>query len=154
MNIEKEKSPYKNIKCIVGDATNLNNFKDKSFDIAHSNSVIEHLYNYQNQKKMALETMRVGKKYIIQTPNKYFFIEPHYLLPFFQFLPNYLKIFILTKTKMSRLRKWDKNFAKQYIKEIRLLSLNDLKKLFPNSNIFYEKFLGMNKSFTIHNFKL
>ena len=152
LNIEKEKSNYSNINCLIGDATNLNQFKNKSFDIVHSNSVIEHLYNFENQKKMALEIMRVGQKYIVQTPNKYFFIEPHYLLPFFNIVPEKIKYLILTKTKLSRLKKWDKNFAKQYIKEIRLLSEKEMKTLFPKSKIYFEKFLGMNKSFTMHNF--
>jgi len=152
INIEKEKSNYSNINCLIGDATNLNQFNNKSFDIVHSNSVIEHLYNFENQKKMASEIMRVGQKYIVQTPNKYFFIEPHYLLPFFNIVPEKLKYLILTKTKLSRLKKWDKNFAKQYIKEIRLLSEKEMKTLFPNSKIYFEKFLGMNKSFTMHNF--
>jgi hypothetical protein len=101
---------------------------------------------------MASEIVRVGKKHIVQTPNKYFFIEPHYLLPFFQFVPKKLKYFILTKTKLSRLKKWDKNFAMQYISEIRLLSLKEMKILFPKSKIYFENFLGMNKSFTMHNF--
>ena len=152
LNIEKEKSNYSNINCLIGDATNLNQFKNKSFDIVHSNSVIEHLYNFENQKKMVSEIMRVGKKHIVQTPNKYFFLEPHYLLPFFDIIPKKLKYFILTKTKLSRLKKWDKKFASQYIEEIRLLSLKEMKELFPNSKIYFEKFLGMNKSFTMHNF--
>ena len=59
---------------------------------------------------------------------------------------------MLTKTKLSRLKKWDQEFAKQYIKEIRLLSEKEMKILFPKSKIYYEKFLGMNKSFTAHNF--
>jgi hypothetical protein len=126
--------------------------EDNSYDLTHSNSVIEHLYDFENQSKMALEVQRVGKKYLIQTPNKYFFLEPHYLLPFFQFLPNSLKYFMLTKTKLSRLKKWDQEFAKQYIEEIRLLSEKEMKTLFPKSIIYYEKFLGMNKSFTAHNF--
>ena len=53
---------------------------------------------------------------------------------------------------MSRLKKWDKKFASQYIEEIRLLSLKEMKLLFPSSKIYFEKFLGMNKSFTMHNF--
>ncbi len=152
LNIEKEKSNYSNINCELSDATNLSQFKNKSFDVVFSNSVIEHLYNLDNQKKMASEIIRVGKKYIIQTPNKYFFIEPHYLLPFFQFLPISIKFFILTQTKLSRLKKWDKELARQYINEIRLMTLEEIKKLFPSGKIYYEKFLGMNKSFTVHNF--
>ena len=152
INIEKEKSQYSNIKTLIGDATDLSQFDDESFDITHSNSVIEHLYNFENQKKMASEIVRVGKKHIVQTPNKYFFIEPHYLLPFFQFIPDKLKYLILTKTKLSRLKKWNKKFAKQYVDEIRLLNLKEMKILFPKSKIYFEKFIGMNKSFTIHNF--
>ena len=130
----------------------MSELEDNSYDLTHSNSVIEHLYDFENQSKMALEVQRVGKKFLIQTPNKYFFLEPHYLLPFFQFLPNSLKYFILTKTKLSRLKKWDQEFAKQYIKEIRLLSEKEMKILFPKSKIYCEKFFGMNKSFTAHNF--
>lgn len=152
VNIEKEKSLYSNIKTKMGDATDLSPFKDKSFDVVHSNSVIEHLYYFENQKKMASEIIRVGQKHIVQTPNKYFFLEPHYLLPFFQFIPDKLKYLILTKTKLSRLKKWDKKFASQYIEEIRLLSLKEIKVFFPSSKIYFEKFLGMNKSFTMHNF--
>jgi hypothetical protein len=152
VNIEKETSKYSNIHCEIGDATNLNKFNNKSFNIVHSNSVIEHLYNFENQKKMVLEIMRVGQKHIVQTPNKYFFLEPHYLLPFFQFIPDKLKYLILVKTRLSRLKKWDKKFASRYIEEIRLLSLKEMKELFPSSKIYFEKFLGMNKSFTMHNF--
>jgi len=152
VNVEKEISKYSNIKCEFGDATNLKEFKTQSFDVVHSNSVIEHLHSYENQKKMANEVIRIGKKHIIQTPNKYFFIEPHYLFPFFQFLPNSIKYLILTKTKLSRLKKWDEYFAHQYINEIRLLNLKEMKILFPESKIYYEKFFGINKSFTMYNF--
>ena len=74
LNIEIEKSEYSNIKSIIGTATDLSKFKDNSVDLVHSNSVIEHLHNFENQKKMAKEVIRVGKKHIIQTPNKYFFL--------------------------------------------------------------------------------
>ena len=74
---------HQNFKSIKGDATNLSNFKDNQFDIVFSNSLIEHLYTYENMKLMANETMRVGKKFFVQTPNKYFPIEPHYFFHFF-----------------------------------------------------------------------
>jgi len=152
LNLELEISNYLNIKNVMGNACDLNEYDDNSFDIVHSNSVIEHLNNFENQKQMALEAQRVGVKHIIQTPNKFFFIEPHYLIPFFQYLPKDFQFQILTKTKISRLKKWDKKFAKQYTEEIRLISFSEFKKIFPNSKIYFEKFLWMNKSFTAHNF--
>tara|TARA_B100000963_G_scaffold169373_1_gene147272 strand:- start:12328 stop:12984 length:657 start_codon:yes stop_codon:yes gene_type:complete len=151
INLESEKSGYPNIETKVGNILELKSFKKKSFDIVFSNSVIEHLYNFENQKKIASEILRIGKKHIIQTPNKYFFIEPHYIFPFFQYLPSKIQYKILTKTKLSRLRKWDKKFARQYLKEIRLLTLNELKEIFPGSKIYQEKFFGMSKSFTAYN---
>lgn len=140
-----------NMKSVTGNATDLSQYKDHEFDIAFSNSVIEHLYTKENQLKMAAEMMRVGKYHFVQTPNKYFPIEPHYLLPMFQFLPASIKYFILTKTKLSRGKKWNHEFSKQYIDEIRLLSLNEMKQLFPGSKMYFEKVLLLNKSFTAHN---
>ncbi|GDX53307.1 hypothetical protein LBMAG27_23540 [Bacteroidota bacterium] len=140
-----------NMKSVTGNATDLSQYKDNEFDIAFSNSVIEHLYTKENQLKMAAEMMRVGKHHFVQTPNKYFPIEPHYLLPMFQFFPASLKYFILTKTKLSRGKKWNHEFSKQYIDEIRLLSLNEMKQLFPGSKMYFEKVLLLNKSFTAHN---
>ncbi len=151
LNVAPQQTDHLNFIPVVGDATDLKNFKDKEFDIVFSNSVIEHLHYKENQIKMANEVQRVGKYYFIQTPNKHFPIEPHYVLPFFQYMPDALQYFILTKTKLSRLQKWDKGFARQYINEIRLLTHQDMRDLFPNSTLFLEKFGGMVKSFTAHN---
>jgi hypothetical protein len=118
-----------------------------------SNSVIEHLYTYENQVKMADEIQRVGRKYFIQTPNKYFPIEAHYAIPFAQYLPKSLLLFLLTKTRLSRMTKWKKEDAKQYLDEIRLLSEKEMKRLFPGSKILKEKSLGFVKSFTAHNLR-
>ncbi|SDN04809.1 Methyltransferase domain-containing protein [Daejeonella rubra] len=152
LNLNEIPVHYSNFTSLIGDATFLHEFKDGEFDIVFSNSVIEHLYTKENQIKMASEICRVGKSYYVQTPNKHFFVEPHYLLPFFQYLPANLKYFILTKTPLSRRKKWNKAEAQQYIDEIRLLSLSEMKELFPEADFYMEEFYGMIKSFTAHNF--
>ncbi len=86
LNLKTIRTNYNNITSIIGDATDLSLFQKNHFDIVFSNSVIEHLHNFKNQQKMAQEVQRVGKYHFIQTPNKYFLIEPHFLLPLFQFL--------------------------------------------------------------------
>lgn len=150
LNLEKERTQLPHVNSLAGTATDLSQFEDQSFDLVFSNSVIEHLFTFSNQVKMAGEIRRVGKNYFVQTPNKYFFLEPHYALPFFQFFPSSLAFFILTRTKFSRMQKWDPEFAKGYLNEIRLLSLDEMKQLFPKSEIYYEKVLGLNKSFVFH----
>jgi hypothetical protein len=61
-----------NMKSVSGDATDLSLIPNDHYDIAFSNSVIEHLYSKSNQVKMAKEAVRVGKHHFIQTPNKFF----------------------------------------------------------------------------------
>ncbi|SFO33823.1 Ubiquinone/menaquinone biosynthesis C-methylase UbiE [Algoriphagus ornithinivorans] len=152
LNLSTEDTKHPKLQSIAGDATSLPQYKDDYFDLVFSNSVIEHLYTFENQEKMAKEILRVGKKHFVQTPNKYFPVEAHYALPFAQYFPKNLLLSILTKTKLSRLRKWSESEAKQYLEEIRLLDEKEMKSLFPNSKIFKEKVAGLTKSITAHNF--
>jgi SAM-dependent methyltransferase len=152
LNLSKRPVHFDNFESLEGDATKLDGISDKQFDIVFSNSVIEHVYTKENQSRMAHEIVRVGKYFYVQTPNKHFFVEPHYLLPFFQYLPSRIKFFILTRTSLSRRKKWDIIEAKQYIDEIRLLSFKEINELFPGADFYLEKFYGLNKSFTAHNF--
>lgn len=152
LNLEKQATSGSSFASLAGDATNLVGIRDQEFDVAFSNSVIEHLFTLDNQRQMALEIQRVGKYHFVQTPNKYFPIEPHYVLPFFDCLPASWKYNILTKTRLSRLKKWSHQDAKQYVDEIRLISYREFKRLFPRSQMYKEKIMGLTKSFTAHNF--
>ncbi len=153
LNLHLEKTAHPNIRVLRGDATAMPEFEDKKFDLVFSNSVIEHLYTFENQGKMADEIQRVGKHHFIQTPNKYFPIEAHYAIPFAQYLPKGLLFFLLTKTRLSRMTKWKKQDAQQYLDEIRLLDEKAMKTLFPGSKILKEKTLGLTKSLTAHNLR-
>jgi Methyltransferase domain len=150
-NLTKAEVSYPGIISMAGDACNMGDFYDQQFDVVFSNSVIEHVGTYQQQCIMAREVQRVGKRYCIQTPNRYFPIEPHVLLPFFQFLPSQLQIFILSHFRSPwgwRLK--DRTEATQYVQAIRLLNAKELHALFPNAQIYREKILGLTKSFFIY----
>jgi Methyltransferase domain len=150
-NLTQVATPYPQMKSMAGDARNMHEFRDKEFDVLFSNSVIEHVGTYQQQRQMAEEVQRVGKRYCVQTPNRFFPIEPHVLLPFFQFLPFSLKVFILSRFRTP----WgwklaNKQGAIEYVQEIRLLSEKELRALFPGAKIYKERFLGLCKSFTVY----
>ena len=57
-------------------------FADGAFDIAHSNSTIEHVGDWQRREAFARETRRVARCYYVQTPAFSFPLEPHYRLPY------------------------------------------------------------------------
>jgi hypothetical protein len=134
------------LKTIVADGCRIP-LPDKSFDVIYSNSVIEHLGNEDRQRTFAREVMRVGKGYWIQTPNFWFPIEPHFLFPFFHWLPKVLRKFIVRYfTPWGLLLKPSRQFADDYVDEIKLLSTGQLKKLFPEAEIMREKVFGLTKS--------
>lgn len=151
LNLHEEEINHPTIRSVRGDAVAMPEFADHSFDLVFSNSVIEHVYTLENQKKMADEIMRVGNKYFIQTPNRRFPIEAHYALPYAQYMPKKFIYYILTQTKLSRLNKWKPEDAQQYLKEIRLLDEDQLRQLFPHAEIYKEKLAGLVKSFAAHN---
>src|SRR5262245_54640703 len=85
------------MRSVVGDARDMRDFRDGEFDVVFSNSVIEHVGSIADQQSMASEVRRVGKRYFVQTPNKFFPIEPHFLFPGFQFLPITLRAGLLAR---------------------------------------------------------
>ena len=63
-------------------------FPDKSFDLVYSDSVIEHVGDWEHQIQFALESRRCGRPYYVQMPYRWFFFEPHLLTPFVHWFPS------------------------------------------------------------------
>jgi hypothetical protein len=101
---------------------------------------------------MAAEARRVGKYHFIQTPNYYFPIEPHFLFPGFQFLPIKLRVFLINKFNLGHIKRKEKiEEARIMIEEIKMLTINEMKDLFPGSRIWKENWNGLTKSIVAHN---
>ena len=131
-------------------------FPDKYFDIVFCSSVIEHVtipkedvwklqsgksfvnHSRLRQQKFAVEISRLGKKYFVQTPNKWFVIESHTWLPFVGWMPRRLLIPILFFT--------NKVWVKSTNPDWHLLTAKEIRELFPQAVIKFEKFAGFRKS--------
>lgn len=136
-----------NFEFVKGDGTCLE-YPDNSFDIAYSNSVIEHLYTWENQVRFANEIRRVAKKVWVQTPAKEFFIEPHFLTPFIHFLPKpWQRRLLRNFTVWGLITRPSQEYVDQILSEVRLLTLKEMQKLFPDCLIFRERFLFFTKSY-------
>jgi ubiquinone/menaquinone biosynthesis C-methylase UbiE len=62
--------------AVLGDARRTG-YPDSCFDLAFSNSVIEHVGSEADAAAFAHEMQRIGRAFYCQTPNKWFPIEPH-----------------------------------------------------------------------------
>jgi hypothetical protein len=78
---------YPGVKCLRADGSHLP-FNDGSFDFVHSSAVIEHVGSRVMQIRMLSELWRVARKGIfVTTPNRWFPVEFHTLVPFLHWLP-------------------------------------------------------------------
>jgi hypothetical protein len=150
LNLVPEQQRHENIQTIAGDATDLCQFRDGSFDVAFSNSVIEHLFTYENQRRMASEIQRVGRAFWVQTPNFWFPIEPHFHVPGWQWMP--------LGARIAMIRRWrcgwrgpcpDPVKARALVEELRLLRRGELKEMFPAATLIPERFCGLVKSWVV-----
>ena len=63
-------------------------FRDRAFDVVHSSAVLEHVGSLENQIAFVQECCRVACKWVfLTTPNRWFPVEFHTVLPFVHWLP-------------------------------------------------------------------
>lgn len=139
-------------KGIVGDATNLDFIKDNQFDLVFSNSLMEHLNTFENQKVFAREIRRIASFYFVQTPAFLFPLETHFLFPFFHWLPKRIRIILHQKFNLG----WynaeaDYLKAKKHVDEIRIMKKGELQTIYPEGRIIVEKYFLFPKSYVITN---
>lgn len=148
LNLEQVPVQNSTIFCsIAGTAVDLSQWSDHSIDLVFSNSVIEHLFTWEHQQRMAKEVQRVGQSFFIQTPNYYFPIEPHWLFPLFQFLPRGVRILLTRLASWGHMpRLTDVREASKLVDEVRLLSPAEMRTLFPRAALYKERWCGLIKS--------
>jgi hypothetical protein len=122
-------------------------FPDRSFDICYSNSVIEHVGDDCSVALFASEVRRLAPRYFVQTPNRWFFVEPHFITPFVHWLPLVLKRKLIRWCSVwGWVNKADQATVDQFLRDIRLLTVKEMRHLFPDAEIVREYFLGFTKS--------
>lgn len=136
--------PY---RILDGDACALDDHPDMSFDVVHSNSVIEHVGHWPEMQAMAREVRRLAPRYYVQTPNFHFPIEPHFLAPFFHWYPEATRARLLTRRRRGHIdRQATFGDAMLEVQAINLLTARQMAELFPDARVRKERFLGLAKS--------
>lgn len=151
LNIDHQPVTSEKFVSAAGDARSMPQFADKSFDVVFSNSVIEHVGSYDDQRRMAQEVMRVGRRYFVQTPNKRFPLEPHFLFPFFQYLPSRVRAWMVHRFDVGWYKRIpDYAAAKAEVDSIQLLTGKKFAALFPGARLHVERLAGLPKSFVAY----
>lgn len=147
LNLVSEEPQHENIVSVQGTATDLGAYGDDSFDLAFSNSVIEHVFTLENQERMASEVRRVGRRYWVQTPNYWFPVEPHFHFVGWHWLPESVRVAILRRRRCGwRDRTRDPAAARAHVREVRLMTRGELQRMFPEARIEAERAYGLVKS--------
>jgi hypothetical protein len=135
------------LETIVGDARSLNQFADRSFDVVHSNSVIEHVGRWGDMAAMAAEIRRLAPRYFVQTPYFWFPIEPHARFPLLHWMPESWRYRILMKRACGFWqRQPDLGRAVTAIQSNQMIDKRQMQFLFPDAKISFEWFFGFPKS--------
>ena len=137
-------------RFIHGDGCNLSQFGDRSFHMVHSNSVVEHVGNWENVTRFATEVKRLAPVYYVQTPNFWFPIEPHFIFPAYQWLPRSVRVSLLTHFDMGHYKR-SETIAQAivYDEGCRLLDRSMIRDLFPDGELKSERFFGLAKSLIV-----
>jgi SAM-dependent methyltransferase len=136
----------KDVREVIGDGCRLP-FGDGSFELAFSNSVIEHVPDHE---AFAREIIRVGRSYYVQTPNKWFPVEPHLMTPLIHFLPTSWRYKLVRRFSVwGLIAKASQTECDDFVSSTKLLSVRDMQRLFPGSKLEREKVLGLTKSIIV-----
>jgi hypothetical protein len=147
VNLVQVPVPDRRFSSLIGDARDLSQLDDLSFDLVHSNSVIEHVGLWRDQCKMAQEVRRLAARYFVQTPNYWFPLEPHLRTPFIHWLPEPWRVTIVRNRACGyfpRAQSYDD--ARNILDDARLLDAKAMATLFPDAVIERERFAGFTKS--------
>lgn len=147
VNLSAEASTDPRIESLAGDACALPQFADNSFDIVHSNSVIEHVGGWSAMKAMAGEVRRLAPHYFVQTPNYWFPLEAHFRTPFFNWLPEPWRVSMLMRKGRGAFPKAETlDDAMRFVEDSRLLDARQMRALFPDAALQRERVFGFTKS--------
>ncbi|KXK61052.1 hypothetical protein AWW66_15600 [Micromonospora rosaria] len=118
----------------------------RRYDLVFSNSVLEHVGGYERRRRMAEAVRDLAPAYWVQTPYRYFPVEPHWVAPGMQFLPLPARVFVARKWPLAYNPGKPYELAMKQVLNTELIGRAEMRYLFPDAAIRGERLLGMTKS--------
>jgi hypothetical protein len=129
------------------DACNLpRKILSRGYDLVFSNSVIEHVGGHAQRVRFAAAVHELAARHWVQTPYRYFPVEPHWLFPGFQFLPLTVRAEVSRHWPLVHTPSASRGEGLRAAIGVELLSRTEMCMYFPGSQIRQERMAGMVKS--------
>ena len=149
VNLDPRGSSSDLVEYVQADACDLPEaLRRRDFDLVFSNSLLEHLGGHVQRVKFADTVAKAAPHHWIQTPYRYFPVEPHWVVPFMQFLP--------FRARLAIAEHWphgpansdtrDRGRAIDEVAMVELVGITEMRRYFPGSVIWRERFSGLVKS--------
>jgi len=128
------------IHTAAGDACALpEQLRAQRWDLVYCNSVIEHVGGHWRREALADSVHALGDHHWVQTPYRYFPIEPHWLFPGFQFLPVRARAAVTVRWPLGAYRRLrEPGPAVHWSLATELLSRTEMEHYFPRSEVVSE----------------
>lgn len=147
VNLLPLESAAAGITAIQADACNLpRSVTSERFDLVFSNSLLEHLGGHVRRQQFVDHVHSLADRHWVQTPYRYFPVEPHWLFPGMQWLPYEARVQISMHWNRGHIRTYTRDDAQEQVDEIELIGIAQMRRYFPASLIWYERFAGLVKS--------
>jgi hypothetical protein len=118
----------------------------RRYDLVFSNSVIEHVGGHERRQRFAESVHRLADAHWIQTPYRYFPLEPHWLVPGMQFMPVAARAQAAHHWPFTIWRPGSHEQALEAVLNTELLDRTQMHFYFPSSALLTERVLGLPKS--------
>jgi hypothetical protein len=129
------------------DACNLpDRIDSRRYDLVFSNSVIEHVGGHERRLRFAEAVHRLAPAHWIQTPYRYFPIEPHWIAPGMQFLSVRARAAVARRWPLAHVRSANLHDALTGVLWTELIDRSQMRYYFPESAIRSERLMGLTKS--------
>jgi hypothetical protein len=147
INLNDADQVHPSVEMIHGDVLDADRLvSGQQFDLVFSNSLIEHLGGHRPRRRFADLVASLAPRHVIQTPYRYFPIEPHWMFPGFQFLPVSARCRLAPRWKMGMTYEWERRAATNEVMGTELLTVSDMRAYFPDSKIIFERVGTLPKS--------
>ena len=135
------------IEPVTGDACNPpDSVRRRSYDLVYSNSLLEHVGGHARRTDLAEVVHAAAPAHWVQTPHRYFPLEPHWLFPGLQFFPTRIRAEILRVWPLKHARGMTRDEALKAVLWIELVSRVEMSYLFPTSVLVSERIGPLTKS--------